>query len=402
MPYHCHLLSFSSHTMTAPLSNSIEWLTTLVGFDTTSRNSNLGLIETVRDALARQGAQCALSTNADGSKANLFVTLPAADGSTQGGIALSGHTDVVPVDGQEWSTDPFALTEKDGRLYGRGSCDMKGFIAAALSLAPEWLSQPPARPLHLALSYDEEVGCLGAPVLLRDLQQRGQRIDGCIVGEPTGMRPVVAHKGINVFSCLVHGKATHSSLTPLGCNAIEHAARLICHIRDLADSYRGHGPYDQHFDVPFTTLTTNQISGGIAVNTIADQCRFSYEFRNLPGMPVEAIQQRITDYVHNELLPRMRTEYPQARIDITQTAQTPFLDASEQAAITALVRALTHDDSIRKVGYSTEAGLFEQAGIPTIVCGPGDIAQAHKADEYLTIEQLHACENFLCKLVAAG
>lgn len=381
--------------------NTLQWLERLVAFDTTSRLSNLDLIEEVRDALRGHGLQPWLAHNAESSKANLFCTLPAHDGSTQGGIVLSGHTDVVPVDGQDWSSDPFKLTERDGRLYGRGSCDMKGFIASALALVPEALAAPRRQPLHLALSYDEEIGCVGAPVMLAELQQRGIHADGCIVGEPTSMQPVVAHKGINVYHCQVHGKAAHSSLTPQGCNAIEHAARLICHIRDLADAWRAQGPFDKAFDVAHSTITTNQIGGGIAVNTIPDNCRFSYEFRNLPGLNPEAIQAQVQDYIDEELLPRMRAEHPEARIDIERVAAAPGLEAGEQAAITALVRTLRRDHEVRKVAYATEAGLFQQVGIPTIVCGPGSIEQAHKPDEFVEIDQLAQCDRFLRQLVAS-
>ena len=378
--------------------NSREWLTTLVAFDTTSRNSNLALIECVRDALAALGVPATLIHAPSGGKANLFATLPAHDGGQQGGIVLSGHTDVVPVDGQVWDTDPFQLTERAGRLYGRGSCDMKGFIACALALVPEFLAMPRAQPLHLAFSYDEEVGCVGAPLLLEQLKLRGARFDGCVVGEPTSMRVVVAHKGIHLFRCRVHGKAAHSSLTPQGSNAIEHAARLICRIRDIADHFKANGPYDEFFDVPYTTLTTNQIHGGIAVNTIADLCEFAYEFRNLPGMPMEHIQGQIEAYVRDELLPRMQHEYADARVEIQALASAPALEASEQAAITALVRALTGDRATRKVAFATEGGLLQNAGIPTVVCGPGSIEQAHKPNEFVEPAQLEACERFLRRL----
>lgn len=376
--------------------NTLAWLERLIAIDTTSRNSNLGLIETVRDALAAQGLKPWLAANAEGNKANLFCTLPAHDGQTQGGIVLSGHTDVVPVDGQDWSSDPFKLTDKgDGRLYARGSCDMKGFIASGLALVPDALAMPRKKPLHLALSYDEEVGCVGAPLMLAELGKRGIRADGCIVGEPTSMKPVVAHKGGYFFRCKVHGKAAHSSLTPQGCNAIEHAARLICHIRDLADAWRTQGPYDDAFDVPHSTITTNLITGGIAINTVPDLCTFSYDFRHLPGHDAGGIQAEVQRYVDDELLPRMQREYAGARVEIECGAAVPTLNASEQAAITALVRALTEDRGVRKVAYGTEAGQFAQAGIPAVLCGPGSIEQAHKPDEYVEVEQLAQCDRFL-------
>ncbi len=382
------------------MTTTLAWLDRLTAIDTTSRLSNLGLIEMVRDALRAQGLAPWLNLNAEGTKANLFCTLPTQDGGTQGGIALSGHTDVVPVDGQAWTSDPFRLTERDGRLYARGACDMKGFIAAALALVPEFLALPRQKPLHLALSYDEEVFCLGAPFMLAELQQRGIQIDGCVVGEPTSMKPVVAHKGLNLYRCRVHGRAAHSSLTPQGCNAIEYAARLICHIRDVAEAWRAQGPFDEHYDVPYSTITTNQISGGIAVNTIPEACEFSYEFRNLPLQPWQDIQAGIERYVNDELLPRMRREFPAARIELERAAGAPGLEASEQAAITQLVRALTQDRSTRKVAYGTEAGLFQGIGIPTVVCGPGSIEQAHKSDEFVETEQLAQCEKFLRQLAA--
>ena len=374
------------------------WLSTLVGIDTTSRNSNLDLIETVRDWLDGQGVQSWLAHNETGNKANLFATLPAADGTVQGGVVLSGHTDVVPVDGQDWDTDPFVLAEKDGRLYGRGTADMKSFIAVSLALVPEFLAMPRKKPIHLAFSYDEEVGCVGAPVMLAELQGRGIKADGCVVGEPTNMQVVVAHKGVNLFNCRVHGKAAHSSLTPQGCNAIEYAARLICRIRDIADAMKAQGPYDQFFDVPFSTLTTNQIKGGIAVNTIPALCEFNYEFRNLPGMPADQIQSQVERYVREELLPRMQAEYADARIDIETGASAPGLQATEEAAITQLARALTTDRTVRKVAYGTEAGLFQSVGIPAVVCGPGDIQQAHKPNEFIELSQLDGCERFLRRL----
>ncbi|THU01001.1 acetylornithine deacetylase [Lampropedia puyangensis] len=375
-----------------------DWLRTLVAFDTTSRNSNLHLIETVRDALNQHGLPSTLYYSSDRTKANLFATLPAQNGGTQGGIVLSGHTDVVPVDGQDWHSDPFTLTEKDGAWYGRGTADMKGFIATALSLVPEFLAMPRQKPLHLALSYDEEVGCLGAPVMLKALQEQGQHIDGCVVGEPTGMQVVVAHKGINAYQCHVHGHAAHSSLTPQGCNAIEYAAQLICRIREIAEQFKQQGPYDRAFDVPYTTMTTNMIAGGIALNTIPDTCQFSYEFRNLPGMRAQTIAEQVEHYVQEVLLPRMRSEYQDARIEITSLASAPALEASEQDAITALARALTKDTTTRKVAYATEAGLFQQAGIPSIICGPGHIQVAHKANEYVEMAQIQACAVFLRQL----
>lgn len=378
--------------------NTLEWLAELVSFDTVSRHSNLALIETVERHCRRFGMICRLSKSPDGSKANLLATLPASNGEIRGGLVLSGHTDVVPVDGQIWTSPPFELSEREDRLYGRGACDMKGFIAAVLAELPRWAESERSQALHFAFSYDEEVGCLGAPLLLDDMRRHGLNPQGCIVGEPTGMLPVAAHKGIQVFDCTVHGKAAHSSLTPQGCNAVEYAAQLICHIRSLAGRLQN-GPLDHAFDVPFTTLTTNLVSGGIAVNTVPQECRLQYEFRNLPGIEPSAVQAEIEAYIENELLPAMRREYPEAAVDIRQTAAVPALEAAEDAAFSALVDALCQTPKRRKVAYATEAGLFRQAGIPTIVCGPGHIAQAHKADEYIERSQLAACGRFLGKLL---
>ncbi|MBU9169834.1 acetylornithine deacetylase [Burkholderia gladioli] len=390
-----------AHTA-APASDSpisLDWVRDLVAMDTTSRVPNLGLIETVRDALAERGIASTLTHDKREGWANLFATIPAHDGATDGGVVLSGHTDVVPVDGQDWDSDPFKPAIRDGRLYGRGTCDMKGFIGAALALVPEMQAARLAKPIHFALSYDEEIGCAGAPLLIADLKQRGLNPSGCIVGEPTSMRPIIAHKGINTYRCCVRGHAAHSSLTPKGLNAIEYAARLICHIRDIADEFRAKGPFDELYDVPFTTAQTSQIQGGNAINTVPAECRFSFEFRNLPTLDPDAIFAKIDAYARDTLLPKMRREHPDAAIEISKIASAPGLDADEQAAITQLVRALSADQSQRKVAYGTEAGLFANAGIPSVVCGPGNIEQAHKPNEYVELAQLDGCERFLRKFI---
>jgi acetylornithine deacetylase len=381
------------------LPNNLDWVRTLVSIDTTSRVPNLGLIETVRDALAASGISATLTHDGRDGWANLFATVPAHDGSTQGGIVLSGHTDVVPVDGQQWDSDPFKPELRDGNLYGRGTCDMKGFIGAALSMLPEMLAAKLTQPIHFALSYDEEIGCAGAPYMLADLKARGVQPGGCIVGEPTGMRPVIAHKGINTYRCCVRGHAAHSSLTPKGLNAIEYAARLICHIRDMADQFRAEGPFDELFDVPFSTAQTSLIEGGNAINTVPAECTFSFEFRNLPTLQPDQIFARIEHYARETLLPQMRREHPNAAIEFTKRSASPGLDAAEHAAIAELVRALSGDRTKRKVAYGTEAGLFARAGIPSVVCGPGHIDQAHRPNEFVSLEQLALCERFLRQLI---
>lgn len=391
--------TFSSSSADA-VPASLAWIERLMRFDTTSRGSNLGLIETVRDAIcATADVSPVLTYDRTGGKANLFVTLPAANGETQGGIVLSGHTDVVPVDGQNWQSDPFQPEIRDGLLYGRGACDMKGFIGTVLTALPAFAKARLREPVHLAFTYDEEVGCLGAPVMLADLAKRGIRPSGVIVGEPTDMRVIVAHKGINVYRCCVNGHAAHSSLTPHGSNAIEYAARLICFVRDLADEFREKGPFDQAFDVPFTTAQTSLIKGGNAVNTVPAECELTFEYRNLPSVDAAAIESRIRAYIDGELLPKMQREHPAAAIELSRIAAAPSLDASEQAAVTALVRALARDHEVRKVGYATEGGQFLLAGIPAVICGPGSIEQAHKPDEYVSLAQIGECEAFLGRLL---
>jgi len=380
------------------MKSSHDWLKKLVSFDTTSRNSNLPLIDYVDEWFLVHHSVTHRIYDTTGNKANLFATLPAHDGSVNGGIILSGHTDVVPVDGQTWETDPFAATKVGGRIYGRGTCDMKGFLAVALTLLPKLQHLKLPHPVHFALSYDEEVGCIGASSMIAELKKMGINPSACVVGEPTEMRPVTAHKGINLFRCRLHGRAAHSSLTIQGCNAIEHAAKLMSWIRELGKQLQ-QGAKDTFYDVPFSSITTNLISGGNAINTIPSMCEFFFEFRNLPTINPREITQKIQNYIQHELLPGMRQEYHEAKVELTSLAAVPGLEASEDAEVTKATRALTKEKDIFKVAYATEAGLFQQSGIPTIVCGPGSIEQAHRANEYITIEQLDQCEKFLFDLV---
>ncbi len=380
-------------------ATSVDWISKLISYDTTSRESNLDLIAFVQSYLLTHGIDAVRTYDSTGKKVNLFATIPSASGATTGGIVLSGHTDVVPVDGQKWASDPFQAEVRDGKLYGRGACDMKGFIGVTLQLVPKMLQTTLAHPIHLAYSYDEEIGCVGAPGMIEDLVKRGVNPSGCVVGEPTSMRTIVAHKGINVYRCRVHGHAAHSSLTPKGLNAIEYAARVICAIRDMADAFKANGPYDQAYDVPFTTMQTSMIRGGIALNTVPDLCEFEFEYRNLPGLSADEILRKVRDYIDRDIVPRMRQENAAGKVDIEQLAKSPGLDAAEQDAITQLVRALTRDGEIRKVAYGTEAGLFQAAGVPSVICGPGNIEQAHRPDEYVSLEQLEQCEKFLTALI---
>jgi acetylornithine deacetylase len=378
-----------------PSPAALECLRQLIAFDTTSRNSNLALIDWAEAHLSRHGARVRRSYNAERTKANLFATF----GEGPGGVVLSGHSDVVPVDGQAWTTDPFAADIRDGRLYGRGACDMKGFIAVVLAQAQTFAQAPLRSPVHVALSYDEEVGCLGVVPLLRDLADAGIRPDGCIVGEPTSMRTVTAHKGGRVYRCCVRGHAAHSALTPSGVNAIEHAARLISFIQDLSWKEEAQGVRVDGLDVPFSTISTNMISGGSGRNIIPAQCEFLFDYRYVPGMAPDGFIDSIRAYATQQIVPRMQRLHPQTGIDFERLSEIPGLNGSEQDAIAQLAQSLLRPQSTAKVAYGTEAGFFQQAGIPSIVCGPGSIEQAHKADEYVSLTQLHQCEQFIGRLV---
>lgn len=381
--------------------NTINRLSRLIAFDTTSRHSNLALIHDCADYLESLGLKPWLSHNADQSKANLFATIAAADGSTEGGLILSGHTDVVPTDGQAWQSDPYRADIREGRLYGRGSTDMKGFIAAVLAAAPAMVQAELKRPLHIALSYDEEIGCLGAPVMIAELQKRGLTPEHCIVGEPTSMRMVVAHKGIHTFRCAVHGKAAHSSLTPQGVNAIEYAAKLIVFINELAGRLKARHDTDPDYDVPFSTLSVNTIAGGIAGNIVPQLCEFEFDYRNLPHMSPADITAPIEAHIREVLQPQMQAVDAACRIDMHHGENVPAMPEAEAALLHDLITQLVQDSSRLKVAYATEGGQFQQAGIATVICGPGNIEQAHKADEFVELAQLARCDAFLHKLIAA-
>ena len=381
--------------------NTINRLSRLIAFDTTSRHSNLALIHDCADYLESLGLKPWLSHNADQSKANLFATIAAADGSTEGGLILSGHTDVVPTDGQTWQSDPYRADIREGRLYGRGSADMKGFIAAVLAAAPAMVQAELKRPLHIALSYDEEIGCLGAPVMIAELQKRGLTPEHCIVGEPTSMRMVVAHKGIHTFRCAVHGKAAHSSLTPQGVNAIEYAAKLIVFINELAGRLKARYDTDPDYDVPFSTLSVNTIAGGIAGNIVPQLCEFEFDYRNLPHMSPADITAPIEAHIREVLQPQMQAVDAACRIDMRHGENVPAMPEAEAALLHDLITQLVEDSSRLKVAYATEGGQFQQAGIATVICGPGNIEQAHKADEFVELSQLARCDAFLHKLITA-
>ena len=386
-----------------PLS-SIDWLTRLIAFDTVSRHSNLALIEDVQSYCEQLGLTVDLTFNDAKNKANLFVTVAAGSNANivNHGLVLSGHTDVVPVDGQAWTSEPFSATIRGDKLYGRGACDMKGFIACALTLLPKAVelsnSGQLRRPLHLALSFDEEVGCLGAPLILADLTARGITPDYCIVGEPTNMAMVVAHKGIAVYRCRVHGKSAHSSLTAQGVNAISYASRLIGYVDTLAEEISHRDDNDSLFDVPYSTLSVGTIQGGIATNIVPNLCEFTFDYRNLPHMTQDDILVPIQAKIA-ELSAQMQACAPETGIELMQEESVPAMTDNESSELQALIAALTGDDKRHKVAYATEGGQFTNSGIPTIICGPGSIEQAHKADEYVELVEIERCDSFLQRLL---
>jgi acetylornithine deacetylase len=375
-----------------PGAETLQLLRQLISFPTVSRDSNLALIEFVQDRLRLLGADLRLTYDAERKKANLFATLGPAG---HGGIVLSGHTDVVPVDGQRWQSDPFVLDERDGCVFGRGTADMKGFIACVLALLPEIARSGLTLPLHLALSYDEEVGCLGVGGLLDDLKATGIRPSGCIVGEPTGMRPVIAHKGKQSFRCHVRGLASHSAYAPAGVNAVEAAAEAIAFLKGLARRHRDQGPYDRGFDIAYTTIHTGVVHGGTALNIVPQDCVFDFEFRHLPGDDPAQLLAAFEEYLRNTLEPEMHAVDASTGFRIERLSGIPALHNSPESGIVGLAQELSARQDFGKVSFGTEASQFQMAGIPTVVCGPGSIREAHKPDEFVTLSQLAQCERFI-------
>ena len=375
--------------------DKIEMARRLVAFDTTSRNSNLALIEFVRDYLDGHGVKSELVFNDTGAKANLFATIGPPD---QGGILLSGHTDVVPVDDQDWHTDPFKLVEQDDRLYGRGSSDMKSFIAVLLTLIPELMTRKLRTPIHLSFSYDEEIGCIGVRRLIEVLAGRPDRPRLAIVGEPTMMQVGVGHKGKHVYRCHVHGHEAHSSLVHQGVNAIEAAAEIIARLKAIARRKRDHGPFDPDFDPPYSSIHTGVIRGGTALNIVPRDCEFDFEIRPLPGDDVDGFIAELREYAVT-LLPEMHAVRADTGIAIDEVSAAPALSTPADAEVTQLAAALTGENMTTKVSFGTEGGLFSAAGIPTIICGPGSIDQAHEPDEFIALEQIARCEAFLRRLI---
>ncbi len=374
-----------------PTPRALELARTLVGFNTVSANSNLDLIHCIRDELARLGVKCRLSYNAERTKANLFATL--GEGKPAG-IILSGHTDTVPWDGQDWSVDPLGAVVKDGRLYGRGSADMKSFIATAVAHAGLFLASKAPFAIHFAFSYDEEIGCFGVKELIADMRDAGVAPLACIVGEPTSMVPAIAHKGVYRYRCCVRGKEAHSSLTPQSVNAIEMAARVVGRVRDMAETFEREEPRYAGFDVPFSTASVGQFHGGIADNVVPRDAEFRYEFRDLPTADARRMQAEVVAYARS-LEPAMKKVAPDTGFSFDTICEIPSFLGSADDDVTRLALRLAGERETTNVAFGTEAGIFKQAGIRTVVCGPGSIVQAHQPDEYVSLEQLLRCQAFM-------
>jgi acetylornithine deacetylase len=369
----------------------------LVAFDTTSRNSNIPCADWIQSYLKGFGIDCEVYANAEGDKHNLYAVIGPKDVP---GYVLSAHTDVVPVDGQAWSTDPFKLTVKDGKAYGRGACDMKGFLACTLALVPEIMKRPLKTPIHLAYSYDEEVGCTGVRDMLVHFRDRQPKPIAAFIGEPSSMQVIIGHKGGQRVLCAVRGKAAHSSLAPHGVNAVEWGARLVARIKDMAEAQELSGARDALYDVPHSTLHVGVFTGGTSPNIVPHRADISFECRNISADDPMAYIGEIMRYAKEELEPRMKRNDPDAGFDFDLRPLLPALEtAPDHPAVTAAKRFAGRNDHA-KVAYGTEASLFQDmAGYPSVVVGPGDIDQAHKPDEWIAVSELEACNAFIERLI---
>jgi acetylornithine deacetylase len=382
--------------MTDTLADIRGIVSDLIAFPTVSSESNLALIDHCADRLDSLGVKVAITGDDTGTKANLFATIgPEVDG----GIVLSGHTDVVPVEGQPWTSDPFRAVERDGLILGRGSCDMKGFIATAMALAPTFAAAALTRPLHLAFTYDEEVGCFGAPRLIQGIVDSGLKPRVCIVGEPTEMRIIEGHKGTHEYTTEFTGLEGHASNPDAGVNAIEFAARFITKLLETAEAMKARAPKDSRFDPPYTTLQSGVIQGGIARNVIPRHCHLEWEMRPINGADAAFAKSTLFDFAERELLPRMRAVDPNAAIVTHVIGEIGGLEPMAESEAVALVSELTGANAAEVVAFGTEAGLFQAAGIHTVVCGPGSIEQAHKPDEFVSLDQLVQCATMVEKLL---
>ncbi|WP_281972194.1 acetylornithine deacetylase [Ruegeria faecimaris] len=377
------------------LQRTQDILADLIAFETVSADSNLQIISYLRDRLQALGARCIETRDDTGTKANVFASIGP---DIPGGILLSGHTDVVPVADQNWTSDPFLMTEKDGRLYGRGTCDMKGFIAAALALAETLDARKLTQPLHFAFTYDEETGCLGAQNMVNDLSERGIVPDIAIIGEPTEMCLIEGHKGCYEYTTRFVGLEGHSSAPDDGVNAAEYAARYVGKLLELRQILKSRAPTSSPFEPPWTTINVGFFNSGVAHNVIASKADVGWEMRPVQASDADFVKQTLSDYVTQGLLPEMQAVHSEASITQDITAEVAGLEPMEENAARKLVAELTGANGTGVVSFATEAGLFQQLGTHAIVCGPGSITQAHKADEYVEIEQLDLCCRMLDRL----
>ena len=381
--------------MTGRIYSAEEMLAHLIGFDTTSRDGNLPLIAFVEDYLDGWGVPHFRVDYEANKKTNLFATIGPA---IAGGVVLSGHTDVVPVDGQPWTSDPFTLTQRGERLFGRGTCDMKGFLAVCLAEVPNFLRAGLKRPIHLALSCDEEVGCKGVRPLVAHIRDRLPRPGAVIVGEPTSMKVVNAHKSAVTFATEVTGHEAHSSLTHHGVNAILVAGELLSEISRIREDLIARGDPSQRFDPPYSTVHVGVIEGGTAKNIIPRRCAFQWETRLLPTADPDEVPRRFEAFA-KRLEPAMQAVAPETGIATEAVNLVPGLAPEKDSPAELLALRLANANATHAVSYCTEAGLFQQIGIPAVICGPGSIEQAHKPDEYIETSELRKCEAFMAKLV---
>lgn len=401
------------------LPASYEWIEKLVAVPSVAKTPNTGVLELLATEFENHGFEPVYTYSDDGERGNMFVTLPAHDGSTQGGLVISGHTDVVPVEGQGWDTNPFAVTVKDGKLFGRGVADMKSYIASAMWLLPEFVQAKRTQPLHFAFSYDEEIGCVGAPRMIENMVQRNVKPDFAIIGEPTSMKVVAAHKGAHSGRATFHGIAKHGSLAPHGVNASAAAAEFVVFLEDLADEWLENGPFDEGFATPSSTIGGNVIKGGLQYNIVGEDAVVEYDFRTIPRMSTENVVEKIEYELYEVILPKMQRKAERAeqlsgsdtgslveQIKVTHEllAAVPGLDTKAEDEVFKLGAELidrpeTLSEPLIKVTYGTEAGQFFDAGVPAIVLGPGDIAQAHTANEWVEIDQIEQCERFMKRVL---
>ena len=375
---------------------SLAIIQRLVRFDTTSRDSNLALIDWVREYLASFGIDVRLTFDDARAKANLFATL---GDPTKPGIVLSGHTDVVPVDGQPWSVDPFAAVVDGERLIGRGTADMKSFLGIVLDAVPAMLEAPLAAPIHIAFSYDEEVGCIGVGRMIRDMQDIGIAPGICIVGEPTSMKVVTGHKGKLAMRARVVGREAHSALAPYAVNALDYAAEIVVELRRMQRERAERGPFHREYDPPYSTLHAGVLHAGTALNIVPRECTLDFEFRTVPGDDPHRLLERLERHCDEELLPQMRAVAPESDIAFETRSDNPGLHTEESAPIVERVLHLARGGRGGKVAFASEAGQFQRAGFAAVICGPGSIADAHKPDEFITLAQIRAGEAFIARVV---